>query len=160
MHQDFVVLSSCWIHTHPTYQLFSNGDNWWNVIWNCHIAPRLRGMKALCVRLTRQGKDYLSQLRQFALDHGLNERRHIIETVHENPNIKFYEQIPFQITDDDSTVVDFRGNDEVIGSLKNYIQSSTERAIQSAKSQKKIRSIFSKGFIPSTVWKITDASLT
>jgi len=83
----------------------------------------------------------------------MNERIHIIDTVSNNPGIKFYEQIPFHITHDDCTVVDFRGNDEVIGSLKDYIQSCTEKAIQNAKSQKIIRSIFSKGFIPSTVWK-------
>ena len=86
------------------------------------LSPREEGLKALCVRLTKAGRnkvrDYFLMEGDSPLDRAIEHVRQRISDSAE----EFYCQIPFILSEEESCqVVDLRDEHEVIGQLRHFI---------------------------------------
>jgi len=125
---DFVI--RCWIHTHPHFKAFMSAVDIHQLYANACvnpnsfgivISPKLEGLKALCVRLTRDGMDELKRLYLEAESRSPSSPdKYVISNIHRTTK-KLYYQIPFTVTYDQSQVVDLRTADDVVTQLQSYI---------------------------------------
>ncbi len=83
------------------------------------ISPRVPGIKALAVCLTKSAKAHLDFLRQDAvakkLDVGVHTRSNLLR------DTKYYYQVPFEASPELCTVVDFRTPNEMVSQLSRFI---------------------------------------
>jgi len=85
------------------------------------ISPRQEGIKVLCVSLTKRGFEELESYRylfssskelrtQYPVNSGLGD--YMLERIQQSSS-KFYAQIPFSLSAEPCTVVDFRSKEEI-----------------------------------------------
>ena len=84
------------------------------------ISPRGKGLKALCVRLTRSGFNEIDHFHKEASTLGVDAREHALKRIRESAN-RFYCQIPFEISHDRCLVADLRESDDILRQLSNFI---------------------------------------
>ena len=96
------------------------GENMCGYSFGMVISPRREGIKVLCFRLTEEGKAHLNYLREEAVKRREpNVRRYMIDNL--APDIKYYYQVPFEVSSEPYTVADTRSEDEVIDALRRFI---------------------------------------
>jgi len=103
------------------YSLNNENPNLFGIV----ISPRLAGVKVLCVRLTREGKDKVREFFQKAQEEKAEDPLEYIRQRISDSDTEFYCQIPFEIVDDPEPceVVDLRQKEQVIGQLRAFILS-------------------------------------
>ncbi len=122
----------CWIHTHPRWRAFMSSIDIYQ-LFLCQkfcgyslgivISPRGTGIKVLFVSLTRNGYEHLNELQQEAVTLGWDPRDYIISHIPGTLSVKYYYQIPFELSEEPCTVVDLRKEEKVLDTLRKFIES-------------------------------------
>ena len=121
-----------WIHTHPRHKAFMSSTDIMQLyslnlihpdLFGIVLSPRVEGIKALCVHLTAAGakrvQEYFQETQDLKVADPVGYVRHSISQSVE----EYYVQIPFQVADESSHVVDLRSEEEVKGQLRDFILS-------------------------------------
>ena len=82
------------------------------------VAPRNQGARVLCAELTNTGMNDLDEFTQNTGKEGPTIASHV-----SGSSKTYYTQIPFEISPEDTVVVDFRTEQEVTSQLRNIILS-------------------------------------
>jgi len=86
------------------------------------ISPRNKGLKALCVHITQAGYDEVLNYCREATEQHEYVGKYVTSRIALS-SMKFYCQIPFDISTDPCFVVDFRSSREVTTQLSQFIMS-------------------------------------
>jgi len=123
----------CWIHTHPRWKAFMSPLDIFQMYQNqlmqdCLfgkvLSPRQQGVKALCVRISREGFEELEGLRMGYRGDSRQQFPSIREYMvsqFQKSNTKFYYQIPFTLSPEPCTLVDFRRSEEISEPIKDFL---------------------------------------
>ena len=122
---DREFIPRCWIRTHPCFKaLMSTTDLLQLSAFAWHdpnsfgivLSPRLEGVKALCVHLTRFGLEMIKAYQTEPLD-AHESRRDRVSTRIFDSTLKYYCQIPFVISFESCVVIDLRNGEDVVSQI-------------------------------------------
>ncbi len=121
----------CWIHTHPRYKAYMsskdiiqlyNNARMGNLSFGIVIAPKVKGLKALCVRLTNDGYEKVERILEESASVEPERREVFLSSAICNSSTSFYCQVPFTVSDQPCQVVDLRSTKEVCDQLRSFIE--------------------------------------
>ena len=122
-----------WIHTHARHQAFMSHVDIYQMYrleasgpsfsFSMVISPRFDGLKVLAVRLTEAGTKeigrYITEYQTLEIKTE-TEKQYVEERIN-GSSTKFYYQVPFILSQDPSSVADFRETQDVLRNLRNCV---------------------------------------